>query len=509
MNKKSQLQSVWPKIYKHLKTPRPGVNLGNFPSKLPAMNKIIIDPTRLSDNPQAIGYVSTEDADNNGVLDTIHIASPRLEEAMSQAGLSIGDFSNLDQLSNEQLIRVLSPFVELLSHEMGHIADYKHNSENPFPGGESVADSAARSTINSISLATNNSIRIVKESGLMNKSFLKKLADFADKMDKRKYTDVADQLDLILSKLAQSASDVNYDDVFNKGTLGTEVEKGDFDFRRQLKDMRESGTEPLDYDFRSKLKDMREQTQQTYQPQQSKMQLGNVRPVGDPYTYNFNANTKTFTVASAPSGKEQVIGKVIEPGSGGYQTLLDVATQSGLVEKSVRPIQTSKVSANQSLLTQLGFEPGQSITPEMIDPFIVKYQNEFNLGMIAVADRISAAVADVNPAIKAGLESSLNYLKRSNLTGPQALNIYHKNIDHILIENVEPETASRLMEEFKSKYALWQNVEKLHELKASLGSQNMADDELSTDKTANDFSQVFWSKSAQPFGRSNSKFTRI
>ena len=91
MKKQSQFAGLWPKIYNKLKNPPAGVNLGSFPSKLPPMNKIILEQTRLQDNPQAIGYVSTEDVDQNGTLDTIHITSPRLEEVLAQSGISTQD----------------------------------------------------------------------------------------------------------------------------------------------------------------------------------------------------------------------------------------------------------------------------------------------------------------------------------------------------------------------------------------------------------------------------------
>lgn len=133
MLKQAQIASVWPQIYQKLKNPPPGVNLGSLPSQLPSLDKIKIEPGRSTENSQAIGYVTTEDADQNGKLDIIHISSPRLEEALRSSGVSAQDLQNLSQLSKEELLRVLTPFVDLLSHEMGHLKDYHPHQENPFP----------------------------------------------------------------------------------------------------------------------------------------------------------------------------------------------------------------------------------------------------------------------------------------------------------------------------------------------------------------------------------------
>jgi hypothetical protein len=120
MNKYSQLKAVWPLIYNKLKNPPPGIQLGDFPSKLPSMDKIILEDS--ATQPEALGYVSTEDANNNGIIDKIHIVVPKLEKYLQ--GITP---QQIEQADPQTLYNILAPFVELISHEMGHQKDYKHN----------------------------------------------------------------------------------------------------------------------------------------------------------------------------------------------------------------------------------------------------------------------------------------------------------------------------------------------------------------------------------------------
>lgn len=175
----------------------------DFRGKLPPMSKIIVDPGRQQDNPQAIGYVTTEDADDNGQLDTIHISSPRLEEALRTSGVPLNGIQNINQLSNEELVRLLTPFVELISHELGHVDDYDPEQENVFPGGESAAESAARSAVQQISLGTTNiPNKLVKmETVNMRKQTIEILADLAAKLDEKGAYKVADYIDRHDSKI--------------------------------------------------------------------------------------------------------------------------------------------------------------------------------------------------------------------------------------------------------------------------------------------------------------------
>ena len=291
MIKYSFLAGAWPKIYQKLKSPPPGVNLGDFSSKLPPMNKIVLDPGVHSDNPQAIGYVTTEDSDNNGVIDTIHISSPKLEQQLTGMGLSNQDLSKIDQLSKEQLISILTPFVELISHEMGHVNDFRPEMENPFPGGEGVADAAARSAVEKISVSNNTNIKMFGKTGRenMNVKTLKILADLAGKLDSRGATKLADQVEKVMIKISQEAPTA---------------------FREDPRAGMQVGMSDSDATIRKTLDGMREGMR------------GEIRPDGDPYTYKHDKVNNSFIVATTPPGKESILGRVIEPGSPGHDTLM-------------------------------------------------------------------------------------------------------------------------------------------------------------------------------------------
>jgi hypothetical protein len=204
----NKIHSLWPQIHSKLKNPPSGMMFGNVSSKIPSMDKIKLDQGTLPGNAQAVGYVTTEDTDNNGELDTIHISTSRLEELLRNSGIDLNKINNLNELSNDDLMTLLSPFVELISHESGHLNDYKKDSDNPFPGGESVAESAARSALQQISVATtNNKISVeAMEQFNMEKETLDILISLADKLDKlnaKGTSKIADRIDEAIAKFAQ------------------------------------------------------------------------------------------------------------------------------------------------------------------------------------------------------------------------------------------------------------------------------------------------------------------
>jgi len=193
MNKYSQLKAVWPLIYNKLKNPPPGIQLGDFPSKLPSMDKIILEDS--ATQPEALGYVSTEDANNNGIIDKIHIVVPKLEKYLQ--GITP---QQIEQADPQTLYNILAPFVELISHEMGHQKDYKHNGENPFPGGESAADIAARDALSKVQLVQskyNRSFDMKKKAEV-----LKKLVKLSSDLDNKGSHKLADQVMKIATDLA-------------------------------------------------------------------------------------------------------------------------------------------------------------------------------------------------------------------------------------------------------------------------------------------------------------------
>lgn len=315
MYKKSQFVGVWPKIYQKLKNPPPGINLGSFPSKLPPFHKIIIDQNRLSENPRAIGYVSTEDVNSDGILDTIHVASPRLEEAMRSAGIPMDKMQNIDQLTKEELLQILTPFVDLFSHEMGHLKDYNPNQTNPFPGGENVAEMAGRNAIQNISVAatTNNNKRNGENmvNNKVNDKILSLLVNLGDYFDKKGSTKSADYVDYLLKKYSQDSAGA-----FGKGTVGDMPDMTPIDI-------------PLSDSSPFKEKQMTSPIAKQTPKQGPK---GQIQRPGDPYTFDFDSVGEFFIIKTTPNSKSHLIGKKIGPGDPGYRELMDEAVSMGLVK---------------------------------------------------------------------------------------------------------------------------------------------------------------------------------
>lgn len=193
MKKYSQLRAVWPLIYNKLKNPPPGINLGDFPSKLPSMDKIILEDS--AQQAGALGYVSTEDSNHNGIIDKIHIVIPNLEKYLQ--GVTPQQIEGADP---QTLYNILAPFVEVISHEMGHQKDYKHEQEQPFPGGESVADTAAREALNKVKIIES---KYNRRSNMNKKAdILKRLVKLSDDLDRKGSHKLSDEVMKIASNLA-------------------------------------------------------------------------------------------------------------------------------------------------------------------------------------------------------------------------------------------------------------------------------------------------------------------
>ena len=498
MNKKyAQFASLWPQIYNKLKAPPPGVNLGTFPGKLPPMNKIVIDPGKLRDNAQAVGYVTTEDVDNNGSLDTIHIASPRLEEAMNTAGVPLQGVQNLDHLSNEELIRILTPFVELLSHEMGHLQDFKPDQENPFPGGEGTADAAAKSAVQPISLGTTNNRNRFEKAGSfkMNIRFIKILNDLADKLDQRGATKIADHIDEMINKYGQAKGPGvdDYSSVFNKK------------FPEQVAEP----SRGLNFQMPSRAKP------------------GQIKPKGDPYTYNLTGPKKdVFIVATTPPGKEFAIGRKIVPGDKGFQDLYDEAFRMGLFDNEIVPNYPGAHYPDQLepqervLAEKLGLGSAENLVPENVEPFLLAKRKIFNEEMGKIADHISQALGYITNSGAAPVKNAIPLLKNPDLTGSEAIQIFNQLLPNLIV-TIGQESADQIRNEFDQKVNLWQGVQDALDLKQLLEAKhpnterNLADDgkeeQTEVQKMAalkDEYQKIFWFDPKTPFNRSNAAFKR-
>ena len=141
--------------------------------------KIKFHRTTPPDNSSARAYVTTEDTDDNGSLDTINIVITNIENDIGQETLAkLNGLKEDDPLMQS----VVSAFAEILTHEAAHLKDYNHET-GEFPGGEGVAESAASSFKPQFVVADLDSI-----------SRLLKLANHLDSLGEVKLADKIDNL---------------------------------------------------------------------------------------------------------------------------------------------------------------------------------------------------------------------------------------------------------------------------------------------------------------------------
>jgi hypothetical protein len=213
MNKAAQLQSVWPKVHRMLKNPPAGVQLGNFPGMLPSMDKIKLDPS--AEDPNALGFVTTEDIDGDGNIDVIHLSSAALAQALGRVGIGMDVLNKVDTLSAQELLPILSAFVEVISHELGHLQDvphdYVHGEGEPFPGGEPVAEEASRRALQQVRLATTNIPDRFENSRSYTMNITNILKKLANDLDSLKAFQYADEVDQIMKSAQQSRAERSAD----------------------------------------------------------------------------------------------------------------------------------------------------------------------------------------------------------------------------------------------------------------------------------------------------------
>lgn len=303
MNKISQFKSAWPTAYNLIR------EMGLM-KDLPPMNKIKLDDG-LPDNSGAFGFVTTEDSDNNGTLDTMHIVVPNIDRHLQ--GINASELQKLKIENPERLKQILMPIVELIAHEQGHQKDYRHGEDNPFPGGEQVADQAAQQALNQISTQATNNINKndIKRSFVMRKEIISRLVKLAGDLDEKKAFDLSDEVTQIAEKFAQEwpmsgrkfqfsdwmTSDVPFDWGQYEGAQAGEA--------YYVASNRGSG------------------------------ELGSVQFPGDPYTYE-PAGEGRLMVVSGPERGRDSIGRVIEDPRGAKAPAEPAESQ----QPSVAPTQT-------------------------------------------------------------------------------------------------------------------------------------------------------------------------
>jgi hypothetical protein len=155
------------------------------------VNQLVWDASPPAGNPNALAYVSSEDANDDGKIDKIHFVLSNLPN----------DPGDIDHLVGE--------IASTLVHEHKHIEDFDPE-RGIFPGGEGVAESAQSAYESGLKSrlaqsTTNNGINIDKkvEQTLEGDFKMKKeLVRLANHLDKIGHRDLADRLDGVL-KTAQ------------------------------------------------------------------------------------------------------------------------------------------------------------------------------------------------------------------------------------------------------------------------------------------------------------------
>jgi len=184
MNKKTaQLKPPnWdPDILPKLKQINYGSQEGEIKRILNDPSKIIFDATSPSDNPNASAWVTTDDL-KDGKIDAVHINATKIPKP--------GD--GFEQMANQ----IIASISALLSHEVGHIEDFREelyeSGQDPFPGGEAVAEEAQRQQEQRAMLAL--------EQMASAKSTLVKLSNDLDGSGNGKIADSIDKLLYVISK---------------------------------------------------------------------------------------------------------------------------------------------------------------------------------------------------------------------------------------------------------------------------------------------------------------------
>jgi len=192
----------WPKVLQGLR------KITNLP---PNVREIINAPQRLvfhqatpaGANPMAKAFVSTEDSDDDGNLDTVNMVVTNMEKEIPPDLLSqINQLTETDPAFQE----IVSNIAKTLVHELAHIDDY--DSEHGFPGGETIAESKEKSFnpifASSTTNKNNDNDNIVKHNSKGELKMKQDLVKLANHLDNIGHRDLADRLDLVLKQAGLS-----------------------------------------------------------------------------------------------------------------------------------------------------------------------------------------------------------------------------------------------------------------------------------------------------------------
>ena len=181
INKQAQ-PANWQKILSGLR------NVKNIPSKTLGYinNPSMFSFEQSADNPKAVAYVTNEDYNNDGRADflKVHIVVPTFNSAFRTS-----DLASMAEDSPE-FQNAISRIADVLVHEVeGHVKDFNpNNPDNPFAGGEAVAESAERAF----------EAKFANDVSRANKMMKKDIFKLANHLDYIGRHDIASKLDEVL-----------------------------------------------------------------------------------------------------------------------------------------------------------------------------------------------------------------------------------------------------------------------------------------------------------------------
>ncbi len=199
---KASQPTWWPKILSGMRTisnlPSDVQNLINSPQRI-----VFHQTTPSGADSRAKGFVSTEDKDDDGNLDTVNLVVTNLEKEIPPELLAeINQMDNADPSFQS----IVSGMAKTLVHELSHIEDF--DLEHGFRRGEPYAESKenafnpvfASSTTNK----NNDNDNIVKHNSKGELKMKQDLVKLANHLDKIGHRDLADRLDLVLKQAGLS-----------------------------------------------------------------------------------------------------------------------------------------------------------------------------------------------------------------------------------------------------------------------------------------------------------------
>jgi hypothetical protein len=185
--------------------------VGLEPDLIRMFDRIVWDVAPPPGNPNAIAYVSSEDKDDNGKIDSIHFVLSKFPQ----------------NITDDEIDHMVKLIAETLTHELAHIRDYDPE-KNEFPGGESVAEQAQRAAVPGLETKLN-----LKQSAHRGVGIVKDIVKLADHLDEVGESKVADRLDAILKEI----SDLG---VFDEGKLDEDKLKDNYMAESHAKNIREN-----------------------------------------------------------------------------------------------------------------------------------------------------------------------------------------------------------------------------------------------------------------------------